>query len=208
MIARQLSRPHCVENDDEVQRIRHAHPISESSTILRGSRLLGELYPLRAFGDVRYKWTEDLQRVVLEPLGIQPPQNLLTPPYLTAMPEVFYHKLTLNDKFLVIATDGLWEFLDPDSVVRLIHDHTLGTQTLSLYVPEQNASLLDVCKDLERRKQGESKKPLDENSATHVIRNALGGVSGGQDLQYERLKESLQLPPGMARHYRRFWSYF
>uniref|UniRef100_A0AC34GWY1 Uncharacterized protein n=1 Tax=Panagrolaimus sp. ES5 TaxID=591445 RepID=A0AC34GWY1_9BILA len=59
-----------------------------------------------------------------------------------------------------------------------------------------------VCKDLERRKQGESKKPLDENSATHVIRNALGGVSGGIELQYERLKESLQLPPGMARHYR------
>jgi pyruvate dehydrogenase phosphatase len=202
MTSRQLSRPHCVENDDEVQRIRHAHPISESGTILRGSRLLGELYPLRAFGDVRYKWTEDLQRVVLEPLGVLPPQGLHTPPYLTAMPEVFYHKLTSNDKFLVIATDGLWEWLEPDSVVRLIHDHTLGTQTLSLYQPEQGTSLLDVCKDLERRKQGESKKPLDENSATHVIRNALGGVSGGTELQYERLKESLQLPPGMARHYR------
>lgn len=34
-----------------------------------GGRLLGELYPLRAFSDVRYKWTSDVQRVVLEPLG-------------------------------------------------------------------------------------------------------------------------------------------
>ena len=61
---------------------------------------------------------------------------------------------------------------------------------------------IQVCNELERRKQGESKKPIDDNSATHVIRNALGGVSGGTVLQYERLKESLQLPPGMARHYR------
>uniref|UniRef100_A0AC34R3X1 PPM-type phosphatase domain-containing protein n=1 Tax=Panagrolaimus sp. JU765 TaxID=591449 RepID=A0AC34R3X1_9BILA len=203
MVARQLSRPHCADNDDEVQRIRSQHPISESGTILKGGgRLLGELLPLRAFGDVRYKWTEDLQKIVLEPLGVSPPTGLLTPPYLTALPEVFYHRLTGNDKFLVLATDGLWEWLDPDTVVRLINDHTLGTQTLSLYQPQPGSSLKEVCTELERRKQGESKKPLDDNSATHVIRNALGGVSGGTELQYERLKESLQLPPGMARHYR------
>uniref|UniRef100_A0A7E4V1R0 PPM-type phosphatase domain-containing protein n=1 Tax=Panagrellus redivivus TaxID=6233 RepID=A0A7E4V1R0_PANRE len=202
LTARQLSRPHCVENDDEVQRIRSAHPISETTSILRAGRLLGELYPLRAFGDVRYKWTLDLQKVVLEPLGVSVPSGLFTPPYLSAMPEVFYHKLTPNDHFLVLASDGLWEWLEPDTVVRLINDHTLGTQTLSQYVPAPEANLNEVVLDLERRKQGESKKPLDENSATHVIRNALGGVSGGTDHQYERLKESLQLPPGMARHYR------
>ena len=106
--------------------------------------MLGELYPLRAFGDVRYKWTEDLQRVVLEPLGIPPPPGLLTPPYLTALPEVFYHRLTPNDKFLVLATDGLWEWLDPDTVVRLIHDHTLGTQTLSVYQPQPGFTIREV----------------------------------------------------------------
>jgi pyruvate dehydrogenase phosphatase len=56
--------------------------------------------------------------------------------------------------------------------------------------------------DLITRKKGESKKPLDDNSATHVIRNALGGCSGGMDKQYERLQEILSLPPGMARNYR------
>lgn len=185
-----------------------------------GGRLLGELLPLRAFGDVRFKWTEDIQKIVLEPLGVTLPTGLLTPPYLTASPEVFYHRLTGNDKFLVLATDGLWEWLDPDTVVRLINDHTLGTQTLSLYQPQIGLSLKEVnlfclkffllpmnfffqvCDELEKRKQGESKKPIDDNSATHVIRNALGGVSGGTELQYKRLKESLQLPPGMARHYR------
>lgn len=34
-----------------------------------GGRLLSELYPLRAFGDMRFKWPLELQRVVFEPLG-------------------------------------------------------------------------------------------------------------------------------------------
>lgn len=111
---------------------------------LSGGRLLGELYPLRAFGDVRYKWPMNLQRVVLEPLGVPPPSHLHTPPYLTALPEVFYHKLTANDRFLVLASDGLWEWLDPDTVVRLVNDHTLGAQTLSLYQPQTGQTLGEV----------------------------------------------------------------
>ena len=136
IVPRSLSRAHTVENLDEVNRIRKAHPISESATVLKGrlrawvegingvlnesnevhlpkrlgGRLLGVLYTLRAFGDVRYKWPMNLQRVVLEPLGVPPPSHQHTPPYLTALPEVFYHKLTANDKFLVLASDGLWEW--------------------------------------------------------------------------------------------------
>src|SRR5690349_5842679 len=68
--------------------------------------LINEHYYL----DHRYKWSKELQKIVLEPLGITPPASLLTPPYLTALPEVFYHRLTPNDKFLVLATDGLWEW--------------------------------------------------------------------------------------------------
>ncbi|EYC28857.1 hypothetical protein Y032_0007g3463 [Ancylostoma ceylanicum] len=203
VIARQLSRAHCIDNADEVQRIRASHPTSETH-VLRGGRLLGELYPLRAFGDVRFKWPLDLQKVVLEPLGSPAPPNLYTPPYLTVSPEVFYHKLTANDKFLVLATDGLWEWLDPDTVVRLVHDHALGTMTLQPYQPKSGTPLKQVMIDLQERKIGarSHKKPIDENCATHIIRHALGGVSGGQSKQYERLIDILQVPPGRARNYR------
>jgi hypothetical protein len=57
---------------------------------------------------------------------------------------VLYHRLTPNDKFLVLATDGLWDFLDPDTVVRLINDHTFGTQTLSDYQPTVGYTLGEV----------------------------------------------------------------
>ncbi|VDM44435.1 unnamed protein product [Toxocara canis] len=142
--ARLLSKPHCIDNTDEVKRLRTAHPIAESTTILRGGRLLGELYPLRAFGDVRYKWPADLQKTVLEPLGDTAPQGLYTPPYLTALPEVLYHRLTPNDRFLVLASDGLWEWLEPDIVVRLISDHALGAQTLTAYQPQPGITLAQV----------------------------------------------------------------
>ncbi|KAF7639151.1 PPM-type phosphatase domain-containing protein [Meloidogyne graminicola] len=194
VIARQLTRPHTVENFDEIARIRSAHPPSENRTILKANRLLGELYPLRAFGDVRFKWAKELQKIVLEPLGMPAPQNLLTPPYLTCLPEVFYHQLTSNDR--------LWEFLDSDAVVRLVEDHMTGHSTLNIFRPEHRQSLGDILNNLERRQTSDNKKPLDENCATHLIRNALGGVSGDVELQYARLEEMLMLPPGMARHYR------
>ncbi|CAD5209657.1 unnamed protein product [Bursaphelenchus xylophilus] len=202
LVARQLSKPHTIDNIDETNRVRSQHPVSERATVLKGGRLLGELYPLRAFGDVRYKWQMELQKVVLEPLGMSPPSGLQTPPYLTAQPEVFYHKLTPNDKFLVIASDGLWEWLDPDTIVRLVSDHALGTQTLSNYQPSPEKTLGEIVEEIDRRRKGTVKKPLDDNSATHIIRNALGGCSGGTDQQYSRLQDSLQLPPGMARNYR------
>lgn len=49
--------------------------------------------------------------------------------------------------------------------------------------------------DIQERKIGarSHKKPIDENCATHIIRHALGGVSGGQSKQYERLIDILQV---------------
>lgn len=45
------------------------------------------------------------------------------------------------------------------------------------------------------------KKPLDENSATHLLRHALGGP-GEVSAQYLRLIKMLRLPPGVTRRYR------
>lgn len=56
--------------------------------------------------------------------------------------------------------------------------------------------------ELKQRAVGESKKPLDSNSATHVLRHALGGCSGGLEHRYKRLSSLLHLPTGIARNYR------
>lgn len=66
--------------------------------------------PFRAFGDVKFKWSIELQKRVLESGPDQLhenehtkfiPPNYHTPPYLTAEPEITYHKLRPQDRFLV-----------------------------------------------------------------------------------------------------------
>lgn len=78
--------------------------------ITHQDRLLGLLMPFRAFGDVKFKWGIELQKRVLESGPDQLhenehtkfiPPNYHTPPYLTAEPEITYHKLRPQDRFLV-----------------------------------------------------------------------------------------------------------
>jgi len=46
--------------------------------------------------------------------------SLWNPPYITADPEVIQHQLKKGDKFLVIASDGLWEQFSNTEVVRMV----------------------------------------------------------------------------------------
>uniref|UniRef100_A0A0N5AGR5 PPM-type phosphatase domain-containing protein n=1 Tax=Syphacia muris TaxID=451379 RepID=A0A0N5AGR5_9BILA len=200
--ARLLSKAHCIENGDEIKRLRTSHPAEERGKVLKAGRLFGELYPLRAFGDARYKWSKNVQEEVFKPFGDIPPNGIHTPPYLSAQPEVLYHRLTLNDRFLVLASDGLWDWLDPDTVVRLVFDHELGLQTLIPYQSGEGVPLSQVEEGLKHRAVGDNGKPLDANSATHLLRHALSGCSGGPDYRYKRLAQLLHIPPGMARNYR------
>lgn len=111
--AKTMTTEHNAENINEVRRILSEHPHGERDTVIQGDRLLSQLAPLRAFGDVRYKWTrESLQKLVVPLFGEQViPPNYHTPPYLSARPEIQHHVLTPKDKFLVIASDGLWDVL-------------------------------------------------------------------------------------------------
>lgn len=52
-LAKKLTTEHNADNICEVNRIRSEHPECEKHTIITQDRLLGQLAPLRAFGDVR-----------------------------------------------------------------------------------------------------------------------------------------------------------
>lgn len=95
------------------------------------------LMPLRAFGDVRFKWSHELQHSVLSSLesGVDldslnlyqyTPPNYFTPPYLDVAPEITYHKLRPKDRFLILGTDGLWDELGNEEAVRLVGEHLSG----------------------------------------------------------------------------------
>lgn len=95
--------------------------------------------PLRGFGDVTFKWSLELQQSILSSLESgadldslhmyqYTPPNYLTPPYLDATPEITYHKLRPQDRFLILGTDGLWDELGNEEAVRLVGEHLSGIQ--------------------------------------------------------------------------------
>ncbi|KAG0240313.1 phosphatase 2C-like domain-containing protein [Mortierella sp. GBAus27b] len=118
-----LSTDQTGKNKREVQRLQAEHPGEENTVVMRG-RVLGGLEPTRAFGDARYKWSKDIQEKVFQlfPAYRQPYRNYNTPPYVTAKPVVRHHKIQPEDRFLVMATDGLWDKLTSDEVVQLVGD--------------------------------------------------------------------------------------
>ncbi|KAG9474812.1 hypothetical protein GDO78_003333 [Eleutherodactylus coqui] len=201
-----LTADHNACNTSEVQRVRSEHPASEEGAVVTDQRLLGILMPFRAFGDVQFKWSEELQRSILknhrelEALNVYQyyPANYHTPPYLTAMPEITYHKLRGQDRFLVMASDGLWDTLDNQEVVRLVAEYLRE-------VPERQVSgerrslgyMQNVLLKRRRRRIGVQ----DHNVATHLIRHAVGRNEDGE-IEQERLAAMLSLPEDLARMYR------
>lgn len=154
-VAKKMVTEHNAENMSEVRRIISEHPANERETVIRMERLLGQLAPLRALGDVRYKWTRKELEATIVPLfganAIAP--YYFTPPYLSAEPEVHQHTLTAKDQFLVLATDGLWDLLSPLQVVRLVGEHMNGKVFLKpLELPDRKITLGELQQLLAYRK--------------------------------------------------------
>ncbi|GAB6026349.1 hypothetical protein CHUAL_012553 [Chamberlinius hualienensis] len=204
-VAKPLTKLHGFENPEEVRRLLGEHPANESSTIIKQERLFGQLSPLRAFGDFRFKWPVSMQKRLLVPLyghNILPP-NYYTPPYLTAKPEVTHHRLLPRDKFLVLATDGLWEQVPPSRVVQMVGEYMSGRQTLEPFrLPpagkrHKGLVLGEINEILKQRQEGLHHKPIDANAATHLLRNALGGTEYGID--HTMLSQMLSVPEDVVR---------
>ena len=201
--AKLMTVEHNSDNLVEVERILSEHPPQEKATVIKMERLLGQLAPLRSLGDFRYKWSREILKELVVPYFGEAaiPPNYHTPPYLSAKPEVKYHRLTPRDKFLIIASDGLWDLISPLQAVRLVGEHMSGKVTLSpLKLPRTNIKLSDINKMLLQRKEGLKKKPLDSNVATHLLRNALGGSEYGID--HAKLSQLLTLPGEVVRIFR------
>ena len=131
------------------------------------------LAPLRAFGDFKFKWSNttisDTLGAVLGPKAV--PAHYVSPPYLTAAPEVTTIPLNPRAKFLVLGSDGLWDMMTPMQVIRLVGEHMSGKVTLSpLNLEDVTVELDEVSQLLKQRHAALKVKPIDANSATHLAR--------------------------------------
>lgn len=204
-----LTQDHTAFNKMETLRLKKEHPASEEDSLIVNNRLLGVLMPSRAFGDVRFKWNRELQRSVLgnrsnsENVSIYEyvPPNYHTPPYLTAEPEVTYHNLRRQDKFLVIASDGLWDMLSNEEVVNLVVGHQLEGDVQKKPLALKKPTNLGYMQNLLHQRKDQHVHSYDQNVATHLIRHAIGNNEHGE-IDPEKLVAMLTLPDDLARMYR------
>ncbi|KAJ7368569.1 phosphatase 2C-like domain-containing protein [Mycena albidolilacea] len=216
-----LSEDQTGRNPAEVARIQSEHPADEADDVIRKGRVLGGLEPSRAFGDARYKWSRGLQNTLTRAfligndLSMRSPPTLKTPPYVIARPVVTHRVLNLptNDaalpkdksalRFIVLATDGLWDELSSEDVVQLVGGHLAG---LSGAVPKSKLSTLVPItagagavegKGARRQRTPEGQWAfVDENPSAHLIRNAFGGADT------TALRQVLSIPAPLARRHR------
>jgi len=69
----------------------------------------GGIMPTRSIGDLRLKKKEFNFHDFAPEYGYLKPIPNFTGPYITSEPDVQVHKLTDKDKYLVLASDGLWD---------------------------------------------------------------------------------------------------
>jgi pyruvate dehydrogenase phosphatase len=144
------------------------------------------------------------------------PGALKTPPYVTAKPEVTHRTLSIpalsspdspsSDastlRFLVLATDGLWDQLSSEDVVALVGGHLSG---LKGSIPKSDLLKLVPTSTGTAAIEGKSKRRelaegawafVDDNPGTHLIRNALGGANNHE------LRRSMSIPAPYSRPHR------
>ena len=141
------------------------------------------------------------------------PAALKTPPYVTATPVVTHRKFTFHDdsldtskplgpRFVVLATDGLWDKLSSEEVVALVGGHLRGVrgvvpkEQLQTLVPTSSGSPTVEGKDKKRNNARGSWFFGDEEPSVHLIRNAFGG---GDEFALRKL---MSIPSPFARRYR------
>lgn len=67
-----------------------------------------------------------LQEVLNDALmGILRVRDLRSPPYISTQPAICVHTISKEDHFVVVASDGLFDFFSNDEVVKLINSFIL-----------------------------------------------------------------------------------
>ncbi|KAL4178505.1 hypothetical protein AMTRI_Chr13g115370 [Amborella trichopoda] len=111
LTALQLSTDHSTSIEEEVLRIKEEHP--DDSECIVNDRVKGRLKVTRAFGAGFLKQPK-LNNALLEMFRNE---YIGSAPYISCSPSLRHHRLGPNDQFLVLSSDGLYQYLSNEEVV-------------------------------------------------------------------------------------------
>ncbi|XP_024031250.1 probable protein phosphatase 2C 4 isoform X2 [Morus notabilis] len=107
----QLTMDHSTYVEEEVERIKNEHP--DDAYAVMNDRVKGYLKVTRAFGAgflKQPKWNDAL----LEMFRID---YVGSWPYITCSPSLYHHKLSSRDRFLILSSDGLYQYFTNEEAV-------------------------------------------------------------------------------------------
>lgn len=118
-----INRDHNCRVPLEQALLREKHPNEQNLVVCKSSRacyVKGRLQLTRSLGDAYLKYREfngsgDPNRPVGRHLA-----EPYTPPYLSHVPEVHHVRLTSEDRFVILGSDGVWDYLPQDEAVSLV----------------------------------------------------------------------------------------
>jgi pyruvate dehydrogenase phosphatase len=119
-LATRLTHDHNARMPLELLTLQREHPGEKDVVVCKTPHacyVKGRLQLTRALGDAYLKYPEFNQpgthrgRHIVEPY---------TPPYVKSTPDIHHVKLGTNDRFVVLASDGLWDFLSDEDAVAVV----------------------------------------------------------------------------------------
>ncbi|XP_020106783.1 probable protein phosphatase 2C 39 isoform X2 [Ananas comosus] len=116
----QLTETHNVDNELEHKKLLADHP--DDTAVVLGGKIKGKLKVTRAFG-VGYLKEKKFNDALM---GILRVRNLRSPPYVYTNPHTLSHRVSESDLFVVLGSDGLFDFFSNDEVVKLAHEFIQG----------------------------------------------------------------------------------
>ncbi|XP_057970904.1 probable protein phosphatase 2C 23 [Malania oleifera] len=107
----QVTMDHSTSVEEEVQKILREHPDDASAVI--NDRVKGSLKVTRAFGAgylKQPKWNNALLEMFrIDYVGANP--------YITCSPSLYHHRLSPKDRFLILSSDGLYQYFTNEEAV-------------------------------------------------------------------------------------------
>ncbi|KAF8402906.1 hypothetical protein HHK36_010998 [Tetracentron sinense] len=111
LAALQLTLDHSTSVEEEVRRIKKEHP--DDASAVMNDRVKGSLKVTRAFGAgflKQPKWNNALLEMFrIDYVGASP--------YITCFPSLYHHRLGAKDRFLILSSDGLYQYFTNEEAV-------------------------------------------------------------------------------------------
>lgn len=115
---------HSSNSASEQEKLRAQHPGEKDIVVCKHAKacyVKKRLMPTRSFGDLDLKWAEfNNPHHLPREQGFRSVKQPFTGPYITHVPDIVITDISPADKFLILASDGLWDEMSEQEAAELV----------------------------------------------------------------------------------------